>query len=321
MTAVAVLAPPAAAAALEPLLSAYRRRGFEVNVVHGLSAGGGTPSVAALAEVAGSCDALLLVVPRCRSPRTVVPGPTVTGHRGRACPVGVVPDVGAEGLGRFAAAAAAVHARADARPVPRSSVAVLAQRGGRYRDLSGRIMRLLGEAEPAVSSFTWTADELLRDDLVEGLGCGLGLALYVGHGRPVGWVGYRGTRAHHLTELRHPVGAVLSLACLTASRCRTGLSFAEALPLHGATAACLAAVGPTRHTDNARWALRLVRAIAAGPGSIGSLVAAAEPEATLVRDYRILGDPMAPLIDAPGARTAAEALSRRCALAVDGAAA
>lgn len=315
MTAVGVVAPPAAAAALEPLVAAYGRRGWAVEVV------APAPDLAALAVLARSFDALLVVVPPRRSPRTVIAGPTLAGGDGRAVPVGVLPDRGPEALGRFATAAAAVHARVGAGPEAGGSVAVLAQRSGRYRDLSGRIVRLLGETAPGLPTFNWTADELLRDDLIEGLGCGLGLALYVGHGRPVGWVGYRGTRARHFAALPQPVGAVLSLACLTASRRRTGLSFAEALPLQGAAAACLAAVGPTRHTDNARWALRIVRAIAEGPPSIGALVAAAEPESTAVRDYRILGDPLAPLLDAPGARAAAGDLSRRCALVVDGAAA
>lgn len=321
MGTVAVVARPPALEALEPLLSAYRERGLAVEIVTPGTGDGGVPDAAELSYLAGSASALLMVTPRRRSPRTVVPGPTVVDATGRAVPVGIVADIGSEGLGRFAAAAAAVHRRVTTDPSASCSVAVLAQRSGRYRDLAGRVIRLMGDAAPATPCFTWTADELGRDELVEGLGRGLGLALYVGHGRPVGWVGYRGTRAHHLVAQPEPLGAVLSLACHTASRRRTGLSFAEALPLQGAAGACLAAVGPTRHTDNARWALRLIWAIAGGCGCLGELVVAAEPESTLVRGYRILGDPLAPLIDAPGSRAAAEALTRRCALVVDPAAA
>jgi hypothetical protein len=311
--AVAVVAPPAAVAALAPLLAAYQRGGRRVQVV-------AWAQEVDLTRVAGGADGVLVVAPRRRSPRTVAPGPTVIDHTGRPVPLGVLPDAGPGPLARFASAAAAVHDRAAAGGAP-CSVAVLAQRSGRYRDLAGRILRLLGEAAPGTARFEWTADELVRDDLVEGLGCGLGLAVYVGHGRPIGWVGYRGVRAGHLDELAQPVGAVLSLACLTASRKRTGLSFAEALPLQGAAAASLAAVGPTRHVENARWALRLVRAIAGGCPTIGDLVVAAEPETALVRGYRIVGDPLAPLADAPGSAGAAAALTRRCALVLDGAAA
>lgn len=311
---VAVVAPPRAVEALGPLVDAYRRAGLAVEAID--PGGKGTLEAAEVSELAQCADAVLLVVPRCRSPRTVAPGPTVANSGGVAVPVGIVPDVGHNGLARFAAAAACVHRRSELAEVPPLSVAVLAQRSGRYRDLAERILRLLGEASPATPRFTWTADELVRDDLVKGLGTGLGVAVYVGHGRPIGWVGYRGTRAHHFVGLPHPLGAVLSLACLTASRRRTGLSFAEALPLQGSAAACLAAVGSTRHIDNARWALRLVQAISGGCASIGQLVAMAEPESTLVRGYRIVGDPMAPLADAPGAQLAAEAHTRRCALVV-----
>jgi len=321
LAAIGVVATAPAVAALEPLLAAYRRRGWAVDVVPPPPAGGGAVDAERLTALARSVDTLLVVVPPRRAPRTVISGPTVDGGGGRVVPVGIVADRGPAALSRFAAAAAAVHARVGTDPGGRGSVAVLAQRSGRYRDLSGRIVRLLGEAAPGRHTFNWTADELRRDDLLEGLGCGLAMALYVGHGRPVGWVGYRGTRAHHFGAQAEPVGAVLSLACLTASRKRTGLSFAEALPLQGAAGACLAAIGPTRHTDNARWALRIVWALSDEPGSIGALVAAAEPASTVARDYRILGDPLAPLADAPTARAAAEDLTRRCALVVDGAAA
>ncbi|HET9441757.1 MAG TPA: C25 family cysteine peptidase, partial [Acidimicrobiales bacterium] len=304
---VAVVAAAPALAALGPLLDAYRAGGA---VVDGVDPGaGGVPAPEALLETAGAADAVVLVVPRARSPRTVVPGPTLPGAGGGRVPVGVVADVGPEGLSRFATAAAAVHRRPHAAAAPSASVAVLAQRDPRYLDLAERILRLLGESAPATPRFTWTGAELIRDDLVAGLGTGLGLAVYVGHGRPIGWVGYRGTRAHHLGDLDHPVGAVLSLACSTASRRRTGLSFAEALPLQGSAAACLGAVGPTRHIDNARWALRLVQGVAAGCRSVGELVALAEPESTIGRAYRILGDPLAPLADEPGAAGAAERLS------------
>lgn len=314
MERIALVAHPPALEALEPLLEAYTKAGLAVDTVDPGRAG--VPGAEELIDLARSASAMVLVVPRCRSPRTVAPGPTVAGAGGRAVPIGIVPDVGPVGLDLFATAAAAVHERSRLAAVPPASLAVLAQRSGRYRELADRILRLVGEASPATARFNWTADELVRDDLVEGLATGLGLVLYVGHGRPSGWVGYRGTRAHHLAGLAQPLGAVLSLACLTASRRRRGLSFAEALPLQGSAAACLAAVGSTRHIDNARWALRLVQAVAAGCRSIGELVAMAEPETSLVRGYRILGDPLAPLADAPGASSAAEALTRRCALEV-----
>lgn len=212
----------------------------------------------------------------------------------------MVPDIGDDALRRFARAAASVHSRPGGRP----SIALLAQRSPRYRDLAGRVRRVLAERTAATPVSWWTADEVVRDDLVTGLGLGLGVALYVGHGRPVGWVGYRGTRAHHFPVPAAPVGAILSLACLTASRRRTWLSFSEALVMRGCAAATLAAVGKTLHLDNVRWALRIARALGDGAATIGELVVLAEPPSA-DRSYRILGDPLAPLRDAPGARQAA----------------
>jgi hypothetical protein len=153
-----------------------------------------------------------------------------------------------------------------------------------------------------------TAYELSRDDLTELLATGPALGVYVGHGRPIGWVGYAGTRAHHLADAvrrpgHEPVAAVVSLTCQTASRRRTGLSFAESLPLRGVTAATLGAVTSTVHTGNARWALRIAHDLGTAH-TIGDLVAMVAPHDPHAGTYRLLGDPTAPLLDAPAAEVA-----------------
>lgn len=305
---IGVIAPARALDGLEPLLLAYAREGSVVVLE------GGLRSQAELEELAGDVDAILVVGHHRRSPRTAVPGPFVTSGDGRRVPVGWVPDCGWEPVRRFADTAARIHERGRAAGRGRT-VAVLAQRSRRYRDLSRRIERLLGESGGAVRPIRWTADELGRDDLGRGLGYGLSAAVYVGHGRPVGWVGYRGTRAHHLADADEPTAVVLSLTCLTASRRRVGLSFSEALVLSGAAAASFGAVCSTDHRWNARWALRLTRALADGCPTVGELVASAEQHDPAVGGYRILGDPAAPLVDAPGAARRAAALSREVALA------
>jgi hypothetical protein len=293
---------------LEPLLRAYTREG-DVVVLEGRP----PPSRAELEGHAGDVDAILVVGPRRRSPRTAVPGPFVTAGDGRRVPVGWVPDCGWEPVRRFAETAARIHERGrhDGRG---KTVAVLAQRSRRYRDLSHRIERLLGESGGVVRPLRWTADELARDDMARGLGYGLSAAVYVGHGRPAGWVGYRGVRAYHIADADQPTGAVLSLTCLTASRRRVGLSFSEALVLGGAAAATFGAVCSTDHRWNARWALRITRALAQGIPTVGELVAAAEQDDPAVAGYRIIGDPTAPLVDAPEAASRAETLSREVAL-------
>jgi hypothetical protein len=291
---IGVVAAGRALDALEPLLRAY-----------------GEVAVASEPDdLAGDADAVLIVGDRRRSPRTVLSGPFLLAANGRRVPVGWVPDTGWDAVRRFAEAAARIHERRGRE----RTVAVLAQRSRRYRDLSGRIVRLLEESRGAVRPLRWTADELGREELGRGLGYGLAAAVYVGHGRPTGWAGYRGTRAHHLDDADEPAAAVLSLTCLTASRRRVGLSFAEALVLQGAAGAAFGAVCPTDHRWNARWALRLTRALGSGCATVGELVLSAEQDDPAVAGYRIVGDPVAPLVDAPGAAERADALSREVAL-------
>jgi hypothetical protein len=299
---IGVVAAAGALDALEPLLHVYARSGPVV-----LAEGAG------LGELAEEVDAILVVGDGRRSPRTALPGPFVIAAGGRRIPVGWVPDRGSAAVRQFAESAARVHERARD-GAPERSVAVLAQRTRRYRDLAGRIERLLAGSGGTVRPLRWTADELGREELGRGLGYGLSAAVYVGHGRPVGWVGYRGTRAHHLADGDEPTSAVLSLTCLTASRRRVGLSFAEALVLQGAAGAAFGAVCSTDHRWNARWALRLTHALAAGCRTVGELVISAEQDDPAVAGYRIVGDPAAPLVDAPGAAERAEALSREVAL-------
>lgn len=290
---VLVVAPAPALAALEPLVAVWRHtRGV---VVHELAPGAVPTGLGELAGRAGA-DAVLLVGPRRRAPRTVLPGPVLATAAGPV-PVGWLPDTGAADLARFARAAAQVHRR----PAGPRTVGVLGQRLGRYDDLAARIVRILGERAGPVRVRRWTAYDLHRDDLVAALGAGPAAAVYVGHGRPVGWVGYAGLRARHVgpdvDAGWRPPAAVLSLSCHTASRRDTGLSFAEALPLRGAAAACLGAVTSTLHTANARWALRIAWLVGT-VATVGELVlaaAAADPHAGL---YRLVGDPTAPLRDA-----------------------
>ena len=270
-------------------------------------ADGGPPPFEELAERAETNDALLVVGGRRRSPRTAVPGATITRRDGSRIPVGWLPDVGATRLARFASAAAGVHARTG-----RPAVAVLAQWHPQYLRLAHRVQVHLTRNGSDVPTFMWTSDAVLRDDMLRGLGSGLGAAFYVGHGRPIGWVGYRGLRSAHLERVEgEPLGVLFSLCCVTASRRRTGLSFAEAVPLAGVAAGVLAAVRDTVHTENARLAVRLSAAVVRGVRDLGGLVGdAIEPSPDALRHYRILGDPLAPIASHASALGAARAVPR-----------
>jgi len=277
---------------LAPLHEAWTRSGWVVDTRPGRPA----PGPEGLTELARDSDALLVVGPRARSPRRMLPGP-VLAVDGRPVPVGWLPDTGAVGVRRFAAAAAAVHGR----PGAGRTLAVLGQRHPRYDALATRVARLAGE-QPGLAVTRMTAYELHRDDLVRALALGPAAAVYLGHGRPAGWSGYTGIRAQHVGTPAvpdwRPASVVLSLTCHVASRHRVGLSFAENLVTSGAAAAAVAAIGPTLHTANARWALRTCHALATA-ATVGDLVAAVAPHDPQADAYRLIGDPTAPLADDP----------------------
>ncbi len=253
----------------------------------------------------GSAGALL-VGDRRYAPRSALPGPFIPDRVGRLVPVGWLPDVGQSRLVAFASSAARVVGRRG----PVGPVVVMGQWEPRYLALATRLVRNLDQLAAPPSVFHWTADRITRDDLARALGAGPGMGVYFGHGRPRGWAGYHGLRAHHLLETPgEPLGALLSMTCRTASRWNTGLSFSESVVLGGAAAAAVGAVAPVRHLLNMRWMLGLVAALEAGEAEVGpALLRAAPPSDLHGSGYRIIGDPLAPLIGDPMAERRARAV-------------
>ncbi|HOX26111.1 MAG TPA: C25 family cysteine peptidase [Candidatus Krumholzibacteria bacterium] len=282
--------PRGHAADLAPLFAAYAARRVEVR---SWLYGGDVPEEPALGAAAADCDAVLLVGRGERAPGTVLSGPVLATASGRRIPIGWVPVVDRASLARFVSTAVRLHERAHSVP----SVALLAQRHPRFLRLTDRIEAILDGGERRRTVFRWTSDALVREDLIRALASGLGSAIYVGHGRPTGWTGYYGLRARHFDGFTgEPLGALIALCCRTASRRRTRLSFAEALPLKGVCGAVFGAVSATLHTDNTRWAVRLSDAYLHGARTLADLVLAALPAtARQVAPYRILGDPLCPL--------------------------
>lgn len=269
------------------LLKAWQASGIGVEIVEYAS---DMPDLGALAAQRPRLDAALLAGPARYAPNTALSGPIVLNGAGKSIPAAWFPIKNAENNRRFAAAAARVHGRAR----QATGVALLGQWHPRYLRLADRIETLLKNEH---RTFRWTSEAIGREEVVEALGAGLGLGLYLGHGRPVGWVGYYGMRARHFEHFAgEPLGGLLSLCCRTASRRRTGLSYAEALPMLGVAAASFGAVRETLHTDNTRWAVRICEALLAGVDSLGELIVrAAPPNASAVLPYRLIGDPLAPL--------------------------
>jgi hypothetical protein len=254
------------------------------------------PDLHALIEARSDLDAALVVGPVRRAPATVLRAPFALDRRGRRVPVAWLPVTSPAALARFAATAARVHRRDGYR----TAVAVLGQWHPRYLRVAERVATLL---ERGVPTFRWTSDVITREGMVEALGSGLALGVYIGHGRPAGWVGYHGTRRHHFDGFAgEPLGALLSLCCRTASRRRVGLSYAEAIPLQGVAAASFGATGDTLHRDNTSWAVGFCSALASGASNVGELIVrAAPPSPSAVASYRLFGDPLAPLTPAAGA--------------------
>ena len=263
-----------------------------------------TRAVPPLADLLPHLDqaaGLLLVGDHRRAPRTVLPGPFLTTAQGRQVPAGWLPMGRPESLARFAATATEVQRRAGAA----GPLAFVGQWDDHVTRMVARSLSILRSPTGAapLTVFWWTADRLIRRDLLTALRVGLGVALYFGHGRPYGWAGYHGLHTRHLGHARgRPTGAVLSLTCHTASRRRVGTSFAESLVLEGLAAGALGAVSATQTIDNWWWGASLCEVLAQQPAHLGDLLLqACPPRPAAVAAYRILGDPLAALQGAPDA--------------------
>ncbi len=276
------------------LVEAWRNAAIDVEIELYREA---MPDVSALVAQRSDLDAALLVSSARRAPNTILPGPLAADLKGRRIPIACLPFRDEGSLRRFAATAAKVQHRAG----KRRAVALLGQWLPNYLRVTDRMRSITGEG--GVRAFRWTGDAITRESMVTAVGCGLGLGLYVGHGRPVGWVGYHGVRSHHFLgsekareSRREPMGAILSLCCRTASRKRVGLSYTESLPLMGVAAASFGAVRETFHSDNTRWAVGVCTALTEGARTVGELLVRAAPASpAALASYRLIGDPFAPL--------------------------
>jgi hypothetical protein len=272
---------------LEPLIEAHRAQRPVHIVAHSDAIG------SVLNEAAG-----VLVVGGTAPPEVFMRAPN-----GTRIPVGWLPDA-KDRLACYARAAAEVQARTDTN----ASVALLGEFDPRALALVSRVAAAL----PAdAATFQWTAERLSQAALIEALGCGPGLALYFGHAVAGGWAGYGGFGCNAISRVARgrPIGALMSIACSAASRPRRGFSFCEEAVLSGACAAAFGARGRTLHHANADLGLALARVLAASPvPTLGALLLAASPADRALHRYRIIGDPLARLLGAPGSIAAARSV-------------
>lgn len=285
------MAPRATHSTLRALIQAHERQ----RAVQ-LIACEAAPSQAQLGEWLHGAAGALLISDRRRAPRTLLPGPFITIAE-RRVPIGLLPYTTLSDLERVAQIGAQVlRRRGTAGPL-----ALLGQWEQRYLQLVTRMVVNLEKDRPApMPILRWTADRITRDALLKGLAAGVGMAIYFGHGRPNGWAAYHGLRDHHFKQWQgQALGALLSVSCYTASRWRMGLSFSEQIVLRGVAASALGAVAPVQHLDNMRWMIGLVAALQQGADTLGAALCLAAPaESSACAYYRILGDPLAPLVGA-----------------------
>ncbi|HMB69500.1 MAG TPA: hypothetical protein VKU85_09310, partial [bacterium] len=141
----------------------------------------------ALNRVSAPVDGVLLVAPVRESAATALPGPHLDG-----VPAGVVFSRTPDDLEPWLAA---LRAGPSAEPV----WSVLAMGRRSYVTLARRFARRMREARPGAVR-TWWGSRLMRWELCDRLASGPRLALYVGHGRPHGLMGYQGLRWRHVVE-------------------------------------------------------------------------------------------------------------------------
>lgn len=249
------------------------------------------PDSQEIQKMTENADAALLIYESKRSPSNVFSSPFVYRVSGEMIPLGIFPVKTREHIECFANTVKTVHNRSSSQ----SALVLLSQRHPRYRNVANRMEVVLSRIRKT-EAFRWTGERVYKKDMLAGLKAGPGCVVYLGHGRPVGWAGYCGTRMHDFTpETSSPMGCVYSLCCDTASRRRVSLSFSEALVQKGLSASSFGAVCKSLHLDNTRWAIRMCREIATVKSSGELLVRCAPVSKNSAQPYRLIGDPLAPL--------------------------
>jgi len=281
-----VVQDPASLVELEPLIEARRR----VSTV--LLCG-------SLKEALEVADCVLTVGGE--APQSAI----MTARDGRRIPVGWV---GAERdvLRIFVRAATQLVLRQEQDLAPGPAI-LLAQ-------WDDRALLLADEVEQAceLPLLRWTAERVIRRDVLEGLRCGAGAVLYLGHALSGGWVGYGGVTAVALAARRMPpLGVVITVAGDAAQCHRNRASFCDELVMRGACAAALGAIGKSKHETIRVLARSAARALGRAR-TLGELLLQLPEE--VLQGYRIAGDPAAPFI---GAAHALEAASEVYAPAPD----
>jgi hypothetical protein len=244
----------------------------------------------------GRVEAVLLVVPRSKSPRTASPS-AVVGET----VVGLVQADHPDELKPWLSSLWSLEASGawrDSGP----AVAVCAMGKRIYRERSADWIRELSESGLATED--WRASLLSREEVCGRLAGGAELVFYLGHGRARGWSGFQALRWHHVTAhaQKHPVGTVIAFACNTLTRTRGVVPFGVHYVMSGRVVAYLGWAGSMTIEEGLRFADRVCDQLARGREAtvsqlLRAVVAKVEKPAERreLREMRLLGWPFARL--------------------------
>ena len=284
-----------------PLVSAWNEQ--KISVEFHEYPGNKIPGEDYISEAAKGFNAIMLAGNSRVAPATVISKPFITLDRTKI-PVGWLPVKNPATLLKFVRTATSIQKRKK----KAITIGLLSQRLPKYLKVADKMENELKGQASRIKSFRWTSELVFPEDMLTGINCGLGAAIYLGHGRPVGWAGYYGIRMHHFLDfVNEPAGTIISLCCHTASRRNVGISFSENLVMDGISASAFGAIKSTLFTDNTRWAVNICHSLEKGITTIGELIADASPMSLSgVNSYRLIGDPFAPLFSSSEAVRAAK---------------
>ncbi len=244
----------------------------------------------------GQVDGLLLIGPSLASPSNIIPAPVLQG-----LPVGVMCADRPQDL---LAWTSALHQGASSY----HCCAVLSMWHPQYVPVAQRFVRTMVPRYPRRVR-RWFADRVDRETLCGRLAKGPRMVVYIGHGDNHGWGGYRGVQWRHIIEQpsHQPCHVVLSFACNTVKSKANTVAFGSRWVLGGRTMAYVGS-GQSVYSDmNATLVSETAGVLSSkSVHHIGALLTQLDHRVRTLsslksvekvfRTYRLLGNPLAPLL-------------------------
>jgi hypothetical protein len=243
-------------------------------------------------KLRGYADALLLVVPRNRSPRCVIPSSVVNG-----LPIGLVFSNRLPDLEPWLSGLLDQNNGS-------STWAILAMWQEYYMNWGKRFINWLNP--PTANRVeAWFECEVSRGDLCERLATGPRLVLYFGHGHSAGLIGYYGLRWADFIDTApeaSPCGTVMCFACDTLRRRRGITPFGCEWISGGRAGAFIGCVDSIPVKNNALLAAEIGRVLQKAPDRLDQFLSAVDERIQSGKNmdtvrktflsYRVVGNPL-----------------------------